>query len=70
MSEGREKSVNDEEKKTRDVEEGSTMKNHTLCSEEKTKNEVRFARETEMMRAEGDASIKRMKTMCCNDFFS
>jgi len=37
MSEGGEKSVNDEEKKTRDVEEGSTMKNHTLCSEEKTK---------------------------------
>jgi len=28
------------------VEEGSAMKNHTLCSEEKTKNEVRFARET------------------------
>jgi len=22
-----------------------------------------------MMRAEGDASIKRMKTMCCNDLF-
>ena len=29
MSEGGEKSVNDEEKKTRDVEEGSAMKNHT-----------------------------------------
>jgi len=69
MSEGGEKSVNDEEKKTRDVEEGLAMKNHTLCSEEKIKNEVRFARETEMMRAEEDASIKRMKTMCCNDLF-
>jgi len=45
------------------------MKNHTLCSKEKIKNEGRFARESEMMRAEGDSSIKRMKTMCCNDFF-
>jgi len=48
----KEKSVN-EEKKTRDVEECSAMKSHTLCSEEKTKNEGRFAREAEMMRAEG-----------------
>jgi len=30
---------------------------------------VRFSRETEMMRAEGDASIKRMKIMWCNDLF-
>jgi len=70
MSEGGEKSGNDEEKKTRDVGEGSNMMNHILCSEEKTKNEVRFARETAMIRTEGDASIKKVKTMCCNDFFS
>jgi len=69
MSEGGEKSVNDEGKRTQDVGEGSDMKNHILCSEEKTKNEVRFARETEMIRAEGDASIKKVKTMCCNIFF-
>jgi len=69
MSEGGEKYVNDEEKKTQDVGEGSDMKNHTLCSKEKTNNEVRFARETEMIRAEGDASIKKVKTMCCNDLF-
>jgi len=50
MSEGGEKFVNDEDKKTQDVRESLDMKNHTLCSEEKTKNEVRFARETEMIR--------------------
>jgi len=69
MSEGGEKFVNDEEKKTQDVGECSDMKNHTLCSEEKTNNEVRFARETEMIRAKGDASIKKVKIMCCNDLF-
>ena len=49
--------------------EGSDTKNHILCSEEKTKNEVRFARETEMIRAEEDASIKKVKIICCNDIF-
>ena len=56
ISEGGEKyvnDVNDEEKRIQDVGEGSDMKNHILCSKEKTKNEVRFARETEMIRAEG-----------------
>jgi len=50
------------------VGEGSDMKNHILCNEAKTKNEVRFVRETEMIRA-WDASIKKVKTMCCNDLF-
>jgi len=35
MLEGGEKFVNDEEKKTQEVGEGSNMKNHTLCSEKK-----------------------------------
>jgi len=63
ISEGGEKFVNDEGKKAQDVEEGSATKNHTHWSEEKTKNEVRLARETKMMIQEGDASIKRVKTV-------
>jgi len=47
------------EKKARDVEEGSAMKNHTLCGVEKTKNEVRFGRGTKLMMVEeGDESIE------------
>jgi len=45
------------------------MKNHTLYSEEKTKKEVRFARETKIMEEEGDASIKSEKIMDCEGQF-
>jgi len=51
---------------TIDVGEGSAMKNQTLCSEQKTKTEVRFVTEKKnMMEEEGYASIKRVKIMGC-----
>jgi len=50
--------------KNSQMQEGSVMKNHTLCSGEKTKNEVRLAREIKIiMEEEVDASTKRVKIM-------